>query len=38
MSVIAYGMDAAIEQDRDNKPKLLAKHLAPVSLSLSSVL
>lgn len=30
MSGIAYGMDAAIEEDRDNKSKMLVKHPVPI--------
>jgi len=35
---IAYGMDAAIEQDGDNKPQILLRHPAPIQVSLSTVL
>lgn len=37
MRGIAYGMDAAIEQDRDNKPAMLVRHSAPTQVSLGTV-
>lgn len=35
-SGIAYGMDAATEQDRDNKPATLVRHSAPIQVSLGT--
>lgn len=37
MSGIAHGMDAATQQNRDNKPKMCVEHPTHVQVSLSTV-